>query len=108
MVAAAFDSLSKEDTVAVENNSKPDELDERIINAKSVVALLSVADNNSSITRKHALKVGGGKLFLFDITNNQNVFNSICVPRLDCLDFGRMELHQSGAIERLRERCSVH
>lgn len=59
MVAAAFESLTKEETAAVgaDTSSKPDKLDERIINAQTVAALLSVAEGNASVTRKHALKV---------------------------------------------------
>lgn len=57
MVAAAFDSLlSNDETEAAA--TKPDDIDEQIINAKSVAALLSVPDAmGSTVTRKHALKV---------------------------------------------------
>lgn len=59
MVAAAFESLTKEEsaTIVADKSSKPDKLDERIINAQTVSALLSVAEGNASVTRKHALKV---------------------------------------------------
>lgn len=58
MVAAAFDSLKDENTTIKQtDNVKPDEIDERIINAKTVMGLLSVAEGNTSVTRKHALKV---------------------------------------------------
>lgn len=62
MVAAAFDSLlSNEETQAVKTSAadgKPDDIDEQIINAKTVTGLLSVTDaNGSAVTRKHALKV---------------------------------------------------
>lgn len=58
MVAAAFDSLKDENTTNKQTeNVKVDEIDERIINAKTVMGLLSVAEGNTSVTRKHALKV---------------------------------------------------
>lgn len=65
MVAAAFDALKDENVVtdqsvagaAVPTITKPDEIDERIVNAKSVMGLLSVAEGNVNVTRKHALKV---------------------------------------------------
>lgn len=66
MVAAAFDSLlSSEEVVATGASSttkaaatsKPDDLDDRIINAKTVSALLSVGESTTAVTRKHALKV---------------------------------------------------
>lgn len=58
MVAAAFDSLKDENTTIKQADSvKPDEIDERIISAKTVMGLLSVAEGNTAITRKHALKV---------------------------------------------------
>lgn len=62
MVAAAFDSLLSNEEVAASATStalasKADDLDERIINAKTVSALLSVGDSTTAVTRKHALKV---------------------------------------------------
>lgn len=56
MVAAAFDSLKDENTT-IKPVDNLDEIDERIINAKSVMGLLSVAEGNTPVTRKHALKV---------------------------------------------------
>lgn len=63
MVAAAFDSL-KDESKPIENIDivKPDEIDERIIKANTVMGLLSVAEGNTSITRKHALKVLSGNI----------------------------------------------
>lgn len=63
MVAAAFESLLTNDeklpdSTAKKFGSKSDEIDERIVNAKTVLGLLSVAENSPGITRKHALKVG--------------------------------------------------
>lgn len=60
MVAAAFDSLqAKGDEVpdVKMDKSKLDEIDERIVNAKTVQGLLSVAENSTGMTRKQALKV---------------------------------------------------
>lgn len=64
MVAAAFDALKDENVVTDKSaadvavpTTKPDEIDERIVNAKSVMGLLSVAEGNVNVTRKHALKV---------------------------------------------------
>lgn len=67
MIAAAFESLTKEEsaTDVADKSSKPDKLDERIINAKTVAALLSVAESNNSVTRKHALKVNIKKHVFF-------------------------------------------
>lgn len=56
LVAAAFASLQGKDDVKMDK-SKLDEIDERIINAKTVKGLLSVAEFSTGITRKHALKV---------------------------------------------------
>ncbi|ALC47575.1 CG13850 [Drosophila busckii] len=58
MVAAAFESLRNEKTgessssAAVVNN-----IDERIVNAKTVNGLLAITENNNSFSRKHALKI---------------------------------------------------
>lgn len=65
MVAAAFDSLLSNEEVAGTGTTatttalpvKADDLDERIINAKTVSALLSVGESTTAVTRKHALKV---------------------------------------------------
>lgn len=72
MVAAAFDSLKDENTLIKKtDNVKPDEIDERIINANTVMGLLSVAEGNTSVTRKHALKV---------ICSSNNTYN-LCSKR---------------------------
>lgn len=57
MVAAAFDSLLEKEENPSNETNKPDEIDERIIKAKTVMGLLSVAEGNAAVTRKHALKV---------------------------------------------------
>lgn len=60
MIAAAFESLqAKDDELPTDtaDKSKLDEIDERIVNAKTVLGLLSVAENSTGMTRKHALKI---------------------------------------------------
>lgn len=60
MIAAAFESLQIKDADLPDDKtgkSKLDEIDERIVNSKTVLGLLSVAENSTGITRKHALKV---------------------------------------------------
>jgi hypothetical protein len=65
-VAAVFASLNEtpsEDTKAESSDSHSNEtkttisLDETIMNAKTVNGLLTIAENNSNINRKHALKI---------------------------------------------------
>lgn len=60
MIAAAFESLQTKDDEMPdpkEEKSQLNEIDERIANAKTVVGLLSVAENTTGLSRKHALKV---------------------------------------------------
>lgn len=60
MIAAAFESLQADDDELPNekvDTSKLDEIDERIVKAKTVLGLLSVAENSTGMTRKHALKV---------------------------------------------------
>lgn len=92
MVAAVFDSLKNENVVVASaedgggaTKSNADEIDDRIINAKSVIGLLSVADGNASVTRKHALKVKNNFIKLFSLK-----FNPF---RIDRVYTGRMEFH---------------
>lgn len=59
MVAAAFESLRSEQdfdgkpTVPVTSTN----IDERIVNAKTVNGLLAITENNNAFSRKHALKI---------------------------------------------------
>lgn len=55
MIAAAFESLTKDETDTT--SSKRDQIDELILNANTVMGLLSIAESNAAITRKHALKI---------------------------------------------------
>ncbi|XP_055853270.1 FAST kinase domain-containing protein 4 [Episyrphus balteatus] len=68
IVAAAFQSLKEDDTnqsgeaaassgAASSSSPKSNNIDERILNAKTVNGLLSVSENTSTISRKHALKI---------------------------------------------------
>lgn len=57
MIAAAFKSLKSNDTDPTDTKSKLDDIDERIINSKTVLGLLSVAENSTGMSRNHALKV---------------------------------------------------
>ncbi|XP_017870431.1 PREDICTED: protein TBRG4 [Drosophila arizonae] len=64
MVAAAFESLRNENESpgkATTNNSSSTQtvnnIDERIINAKTVNGLLAITENNNAFSRKHALKI---------------------------------------------------
>ncbi|EDV94306.1 FAST kinase domain-containing protein 4 [Drosophila grimshawi] len=58
MVAAAFESLRNENeskgksAASIGNN-----IDERIVNAKTVNGLLAITENNNAFSRKHALKI---------------------------------------------------
>lgn len=65
LIAAAFESLKTKDDELPDgktDKSKLDEIDERIVNAKTVPGLLSVAENSAGMTRKHALKVSTAPL----------------------------------------------
>lgn len=55
MVAAAFESLKndKDDKRSPSSSN----IDERIINAKTVNGLLAITENNAAFSRKHALKI---------------------------------------------------
>lgn len=69
LITAAFESLQAKDELLDEKTDKTklDEIDERIINAKTVMGLLSVAENSNGMTRKHALKVSiASGLSLYD------------------------------------------
>ncbi|KAH8318923.1 hypothetical protein KR074_011964 [Drosophila pseudoananassae] len=55
MVAAAFESL-KNDKDA-KRGPASNNIDERIINAKTVNGLLAITENNAAFSRKHALKI---------------------------------------------------
>ncbi|KAH8311650.1 hypothetical protein KR044_007358 [Drosophila immigrans] len=59
MVAAAFESLRSENDLAAKssNATNINNIDERIINAKTVNGLLAITENNNSFSRKHALKI---------------------------------------------------
>lgn len=64
MVAAAFESLRNENEASVKStaeksstNSAANNIDERIINAKTVNGLLAITENNNAFSRKHALKI---------------------------------------------------
>lgn len=60
MVAAAFESLKEDSNASGDQNSKTaanNNIDERIINAKTVNGLLAITENNVQISRKHALKI---------------------------------------------------
>ncbi|XP_062126611.1 FAST kinase domain-containing protein 4 [Drosophila sulfurigaster albostrigata] len=58
MVAAAFESLRNEnDPTAKSSATAISNIDERIVNAKTVNGLLAITENNNSFSRKHALKI---------------------------------------------------
>ncbi|XP_055903869.1 FAST kinase domain-containing protein 4 [Eupeodes corollae] len=73
IVAAAFESLKEDDNAkpaaeqagtssasaaaVAANSAKINNIDERILNAKTVNGLLSVSENSTTISRKHALKI---------------------------------------------------
>ncbi|KAL7730523.1 hypothetical protein ACLKA6_000524 [Drosophila palustris] len=59
MVAAAFSSLRNESESSVKSTTNPavNNIDERIINAKTVNGLLAITENNNAFNRKHALKI---------------------------------------------------
>lgn len=59
-IAAVFATLNDDPAevpTSVNANDKKFNLDEIIGNAKTVNGLLSITENNTDITRKHALKV---------------------------------------------------
>lgn len=57
-VAAVFATLSQDDQPgSASSDDKTKDIDEIISNAKTVNGLLSIAETNKDITRKHALKV---------------------------------------------------
>lgn len=59
MVAAAFESLRNENETSGKSitNTAVNSIDERIVNAKTLNGLLSITENNSAFSRKHALKI---------------------------------------------------
>lgn len=72
IVAAAFESLKEDDETqkskqpgtAISSSGSPtstspktNNIDDRILNAKTINGLLSVSEGNTTITRKHALKI---------------------------------------------------
>ncbi|XP_055385129.1 FAST kinase domain-containing protein 4 [Condylostylus longicornis] len=57
MVAAAFASLKEEQVLNNDTSEKTDSVTEKIINAKTVNGLLGVTETQTSLSRKHALKV---------------------------------------------------
>ncbi|XP_030370255.1 FAST kinase domain-containing protein 4 [Scaptodrosophila lebanonensis] len=64
MVAAVFESLKNQDDLSVKTSdigkksaTAANSLDERIVNAKTVNGLLSITENNGSLSRKQALQI---------------------------------------------------
>lgn len=64
MVAAAFESLRSENessgkSTTNKSSTTPavNNIDERIVNAKTVNGLLAITENNNAFSRKHALKI---------------------------------------------------
>ncbi|XP_022216250.2 FAST kinase domain-containing protein 4 [Drosophila obscura] len=57
LVAAAFESLRNESPNDDKKTPASSNIDERIVNAKSVNGLLAITENNNAFSRKHALRI---------------------------------------------------
>lgn len=57
MVAAAFESLRNDNPKDEKRNGASSNIDDRIVNAKTVNGLLAITENNSAFSRKHALRI---------------------------------------------------
>ncbi|KAH8242794.1 hypothetical protein KR032_002170 [Drosophila birchii] len=57
MVAAAFESLRNNNPKDEKKTGGSSNIDDRIVNAKTVNGLLAITENNSAFSRKHALRI---------------------------------------------------
>ncbi|XP_020813139.1 protein TBRG4 [Drosophila serrata] len=57
MVAAAFESLRNDNPKDEKKAGASSNIDDRIVNAKTVNGLLAITENNSAFSRKHALRI---------------------------------------------------
>ncbi|XP_017023677.1 FAST kinase domain-containing protein 4 [Drosophila kikkawai] len=57
MVAAAFESLRNDNPKDEKKTPASSNIDDRIVNAKTVNGLLAITENNSAFSRKHALRI---------------------------------------------------
>lgn len=103
-VAAIFKSLNDPNDAPVNipesaAGDKQLDIDEIILNAKTVNGLLGIAETRPDLGRTQALKVS-------DIHHNRLSLTILSI--LDRFNSRRVEFHQQSEAKRLRERPEVH